>query len=64
MNKKINYLWSLLIINLHFIFALFGFASIVYAAFLLTHILGFFVLGIALIAVAWIISPDDQTKRR
>lgn len=63
MKQKLNKLDLLLISNMPFMFALFGVASIVYASFLFTQILGFTVLGIAFIVVAYLISPD-KTKGR
>lgn len=50
-------IWALM----PFIFVCFGLLSIVIAAFLVSSSLGFLILGVALIMLAFIISPSTKT---
>lgn len=55
--NKLKEIGVQLIANIPFILVLAGIASIVYACFLFTEILGWAILGIALIIVAYMLSP-------
>ena len=56
--EKLNTLLKLVLVNLPFVLVMLGIGSIVYASFLFSIITGFLTLGIALILVAYLISPQ------
>lgn len=58
--EKLNTLLKLILVNLPFILVMLGIGSIVYASFLFSVITGYLILGIALILVAYLISPQQK----
>lgn len=58
--EKIKKLIGVLFGNLPFLLSIAGVASIVFASFLLTKVLGYVVLGLALILIAYVITPQAR----
>ena len=60
--NKINKLLVGFTVNLPFILVVLGLASFVFAGFLFNQIIGYVILGAALILLAWILAPNPDLK--
>ncbi|MFT8557894.1 hypothetical protein [Liquorilactobacillus hordei] len=58
--KEFKLILCEIIANVSFILLILGFISFIYAAFLMNLVLGFVVLGVILVIMAYILQPPEQ----